>query len=324
MPGSSRNARAGNATAEAAAWLARLHADTCTAADERAFRAWLAADPAHAEAFDRVTSVWDAAGALCADPLARSPQTLRPGRRAFLAAGGALAASVAAGAAWQAAWAGVYETQVGEQKRVPLPDGSQMVLDTDTRLRVHFSERLRAVTLGRGRANFRVARDERRPFLVEAADQRIVVRQASFDVRRDGAKVSLLVLRGQAIVTAAGEAAPTPEAVQPGGRLTSSPMEPVHLDRPDLAPLVAWQNGQAVFAGETLSQATTEMNRYSAEKLLITDDHVAALRISGVYHVGDNDAFARSVALLLPVDVLEVDGHILLSPVPNRVRSAGG
>ena len=39
--------------------------------------------------------------------------------------------------------------------------------------------------------------------------------------------------------------------------------------------------------------------------LVIEDPAVARLRMSGVYRVGDNAAFARSVAALLPV-LLEI------------------
>ena len=50
--------------AEAAAWLARLHAEDRDAADEAAFRAWLSADPAHAMAFEAVDRVWSDIGGL--------------------------------------------------------------------------------------------------------------------------------------------------------------------------------------------------------------------------------------------------------------------
>jgi transmembrane sensor len=50
--------------AEAAAWLARLHADDRDAADEAAFRAWLSASPEHAVAFEAVDRMWSGVGGL--------------------------------------------------------------------------------------------------------------------------------------------------------------------------------------------------------------------------------------------------------------------
>jgi transmembrane sensor len=48
---------------EASIWLARLRADDRSLEDERAFRAWLMADPRHAAAFEAVNGVWDSVGA---------------------------------------------------------------------------------------------------------------------------------------------------------------------------------------------------------------------------------------------------------------------
>jgi transmembrane sensor len=53
--------------AEAAAWLARLHADDRNEDDERGFRRWLAADADHVAAFEAVDQVWTIAGALSPD-----------------------------------------------------------------------------------------------------------------------------------------------------------------------------------------------------------------------------------------------------------------
>ena len=48
--------------AEAAAWLARLHAEDRDATDEAAFRAWLCASPVHAAAFEAVDRMWSDVG----------------------------------------------------------------------------------------------------------------------------------------------------------------------------------------------------------------------------------------------------------------------
>jgi len=45
-----------------------------------------------------------------------------------------------------------YATAVGEQRTVQLADGSRLTLDTDTRVRIHLDDALRAVTLVKGEA----------------------------------------------------------------------------------------------------------------------------------------------------------------------------
>ena len=93
------------------------------------------------------------------------------------------------------------------------------------------------------------------------------------------------------------------------------------LDKPDLTPLLAWQTGQAIFENTPLSEAVREMNRYSTAKLEVDDGRVAALRVSGAYRVGDNSAFAHSVASLLPIAVREESGRMVL--VANEVGKSG-
>ncbi len=74
--------------AEAAAWVARLHAEDRDAADEAAFRAWLSASPAHAAAFEAVDRIWSDVGGL-KDLRTGRVAVRRParalGRRALLA-----------------------------------------------------------------------------------------------------------------------------------------------------------------------------------------------------------------------------------------------
>jgi transmembrane sensor len=55
------------------------------------------------------------------------------------------------------------------------------------------------------------------------------------------------------------------------------------------------------------------MNRYTERELVLMDDRAAALRISGVYRVGDNGAFARSLAKLLPIKVETTERVIRIS-----------
>jgi transmembrane sensor len=287
------------ARAEAAAWLARLRADDRSPADERAFQAWLATDASHIAAFEAINAMWDAAGGMVHARPRRTP-SLR--RRAVLAGLGTFVVMGTAFSAWENAYAGVYETDVGEQKHVALDDGTQIFLDTDTRIRVRFDAALRSVELERGRANFRVAPDVKRPFVVRAAGQEIVASRTTFDVRRDGDRISVVLIAGKAALrSAAAQRAKTPDILTPGERAVAMAGDVVKHDKPNLTPLLAWQTGQAIFENEKLADAAAEMNRYTTMKLEVGDPTIAGLRMSGVYRVGDNAAFARSVAALLPV-----------------------
>jgi transmembrane sensor len=303
-------------TDEAAAWLARLNADRRTLADEAAFQAWLAESPAHQTAFEEATMVWELAGGMPHDMLHDMPRTSRIGRREVLA-GLTVGAAVASGFVFlgSRAEAKVYETQVGERRRVVFEDNSIATLDTDTRIAVKFSDVERLVDLQRGRVNFHVRADGKRPFIVSGAKETIVAHQSNFDVRRDGENISVVLIDGRASVDSGGKMA----VLEKGDRLVTS-ADGTHLDKPSLLPLLAWQKGQAILENEKLSDAVAEMNRYSAVKLAIDDKTAAELRVSGVYKVGDNLGFARSIARLLPLRVEQTDGKVLLRVDTDRMR----
>jgi transmembrane sensor len=297
-----------------------LRADNRSNVDERAFQAWLSEDAAHAAAFESVNAMWEAAGGLTdklSEPVLRRQAPVH--RRALLAGMGACATAVVGGSVWQSAYAGVYSTDVGEQKHVALEDGTQVFLDTDTRIRVDFSNTLRRVALERGRANFRVAPDSKRLFVVEGAGRQIVGSGTSFDARRDGDRISVVLISGRAALQPdAAVPAQKPVELSAGERAIATETQ-IRRDKPNLVPLLAWQTGQAIFENEKLADAAAEMNRYTTTKLVVDDAEIGSMRLSGVYRVGDNTAFARSVASLLPVSVEWFSDHVELVRDNSRV-----
>ena len=308
------------ARAEAAAWLARLHAEDRDAADEAAFRAWLGASPDHAVAFEAVDRMWSDVGGLTdlaldlrmdlrGAPAAPSPDPAS--RRALLAGVGLLAVTGGSALFWRSASAKVYETDVGEQKHVALDDGSQLFLDAQTRISVSFSDTARTVDMQYGRANFRVVPDLKRPFIVEAAEHRIVATRCNFDVRCEDGQVQVVLIHGEADVKPASASDGQGERLRAGERLVAS-NDIEKRDKPDLTHVLAWQTGYEMFDKEDLAQAAEEMNRYSTARLEV-DPSVAGLKVSGMYRVGDNSAFAQSLAKLLPITVRQNGDTLVLT-----------
>ncbi|HVW74109.1 MAG TPA: FecR domain-containing protein [Rhizomicrobium sp.] len=299
--------------AEAAAWLARLHAGDRDAADEAAFRAWLGASPDHAAAFEAVDRVWSDVGGLgdlrTGGMMVRRPASVT-GRRALLAGMGLLAVTGGSALFWRSASAKVYETDVGEQKHVALDDGSQLFLDAKTRISVAFSDTERMVDMQYGRANFSVVPDLKRPFVVEAAQRRIVASRCNFDVRCEDGQVQVVLIHGEADVRPARTHGQS-QTLRSGERLVAS-NDVERLDKPDLTRVLAWQSGYEMFDKEDLAQAALEMNRYSTVRLAV-EPGAASLKVSGLYRVGDNAAFARSLAKLLPITVRQNGDTLVLA-----------
>ena len=300
---------------EAADWLARLRADDRSWEDERAFRAWMAADPRNAAAFEAANAAWEGVGALSRD-LRSGKVDLEPAmnRRVAMAGGVGVVVALAGSFAFlQSAAAEVYETEIGEQKHVSLHDGTAVFLDTNTKLVVKFSGKNRMVDLRHGRANFRVAPDSgQRNFAVKAGRKLVIGTRSTFDIGHDGNQVSVLLIQGRATVETSETDNGPSQSLSEGQRLIFASGQLIKQDHPDLLPLLAWHTGQAMFENSTLSSVVAEMNRYSTIKLEIDDARLANMKMSGVYRVGDNAHFARSLERLLPIKIRVADDRIEL------------
>jgi transmembrane sensor len=296
---------------QAAQWLARQRSNLRTDADARGFQAWLAEDPAHGEAFEVLTAVWDLAGNYPRDLRAtRTSEMASSSRRAIMA--GLVVTPVVAGAAYMTmlrpAEARYYVTAVGEQRAIDLPDNSRALLDTNSRIDVQFDHDTREVTLRYGRANFTVVSDKGRPFVVKAAKRRIVADASNFDVRCDGRNACVMLFSGQASVNLNNEV----RKLAPGERMTLMGETVAAIDRPKPTTAGAWHSGRTVFEDKRLSEAVAEMNRYSAIGLEIQGRDLGDKRISGIYRNGDSLAFANTVAVLTGAKVQEMRGRVLL------------
>ena len=303
--------------AQAAAWLARLHSDAHTAEDEAGFQAWLAEDSRHRAAFEAITATWDlVGGAQFARPMRAAPAG--PTRRGLLIGGGLAAAGALAGGIWYVERGDVYETGKGEQKRIALADGSWLILDTETRLRVRLGRERRAITLEHGRAYFDVASDVLRPFVVNAGNHDVVVTGTAFDVQRANQAVSVTLERGHVFVRPASDANGKTYSLAPGDRIAFAPNAQPRRDRPDLTLTMAWRTGRLGFDRETLAGAVAEMNRYGGLPIVIADPAIAKLEISGLYTAGDSADFARSVSLFLPVTADVETARVVLTAAPHK------
>lgn len=297
---------------EAAQWLARQRSNLRTEQDQRDFQAWLAQDPAHGEAFEALTMVWEMAGNYPRDMRGRRPAPAAPSssRRAVMA--GLLATPIVGGAAYltlmRPAQASTYVTGVGEQRAIALPDNSRALLDTNSRMDVMFDRDTRVVMLRYGRANFTVVSDRDRPFVVKAAEGKIVADASNFDVRCYGRNACVMLFSGEASVNLNNEI----RHLTPGERMALVGPAVTTIDRPRPTTVGAWHSGRTVFEDTRLTEAVAEMNRYSAIGLEIQGAELGDKRISGIYRNGDSIAFANTVAVLTGAKVRETPGRVIL------------
>lgn len=313
----------------ASSWTARLDRGPLTTSENEDFQAWLCGDPRARGALLRAQSMAlmsESAQALGEDfdPIdfeAPKPEARLSRRRALTWGGGAAAAASLAALGFSLPAGAVTSTKRGEIRLVPLQDGSTVLLNTDSKIRVHYDDQAREVTLLRGEAYFSVARDDRRPFVVEVNGRKLRTAQGGFRVRKlDAAPVDILVNQGRLDVS--GAVAATPVALQANTRLVmaDNPFDgrpPVLLPQP-VAPEamtreLAWREGKLAFEGETLKEAAAAFARYSDTRIQVRDKALEGEAVTGLFAANDPVGFSRAVARVFDARLERDGGDIVLS-----------
>lgn len=199
----------------------------------------------------------------------------------------------------------VYRTGVGEQSTIELADGSQIVLNTASAVRVAYSGSARRLILDHGQAFFTVAKDAERPFTVEANGRVVTAFGTAFDVRIQKETVQVALLEGKVSVSPGGNAQQGTVTLQPNDMLIAdkNTLEVVKLANP--ASLTAWREGLLIFQNDALRSAVEEMNRYSATRIVLNDEAVARLRISGTFRIGQTTAFLEALRGMFPIHAVK-------------------
>ena len=289
--------------ARAAEWIVQI--EGASSEQERhicaeACRAWLSEDARHAQVFRQMQGMWSAVDA-------PRPKRKLPAIVATLAV-----AMFAYALLPTAAWLADQKTALGEVRRVPLADGSMLVLDSATAVDIRMDENRREIRLHAGKVLAEVAKDAQgRPFVVSNRDgearalgTRYIVDQQAADTRvaviESSVAVSSRMHPQQHVVLQAGEGLRyTVDALG-----SSAPVSPAALD--------AWTNSRLVFNEARLDDVVAELSRYRRGILTLRDaEQLHALRFTGVLPLDDTDAALRIIAQNLPVKVGQVTPYMV-------------
>ena len=298
----------------AVAWQVTLGSDQVTAAERAGLERWRRADPRHEQAWLAIQALGERLG----DPLqvvvpGPSRMRSRPRRRAL----GSLAALSAAGlgwTAWREARDGpggqpVHRTATGQTRRVLLPDGSHVTLNTATVLAQSFDAGQRQIRLRSGEILVETpVGDATRPLLIETLAGRLLAQDCRVAVRcfddAGRSRTRVQVLSGQvrvaphrlAAVSVTGGEACWFDATAVASR---GPLPPDPL---------AWTRGQLIAAQWPLSRFLAELGRYRPG-LLRCDPVVAEWPISGAFPLADTDAALVLVAQTLPIRLRRLSNY---------------
>ena len=318
---------------QAAAWVARLHAEDAGEADWLALEAWLSADPAHAAAYEAAEGLWAALGvhraALKAGLDPASPETGRAdglvdlGRRRQ-ARGGWRRWSLAAIPAAAALVAGLfvigpmieggaitYVTAPGQTRDLVLKDGTKIAMNGGSRLTVRLTAKARTVEMGPAEAAFDVTHDPSRPFLIGVGESQVRVVGTAFNIRRDASSTRVSVSRGIVQVADIGDATRAVRLTVGQSAFRDDATDQVVVSRQGAGEAQAWRAGRLIYNDRPLAEVATDLSRAFATPVTVAGD-ASALRFTGVLELGDEGRVITRLEAFLPVTAYRAANRVEL------------
>jgi transmembrane sensor len=209
----------------------------------------------------------------------------------------------------QALNAQLFQTGTGEQSTIILPDGSQLTLNTNSRVRYDFSKNERALYLEQGEVHVQVAHNKQRPFNAYAGGRFVQAVGTAFNLEiTEDQQVELIVTEGKVLVGAHSGKLPVksnsvakaekPQQLLRAGqqillgdaREESNMLEPAEIDVK-----LSWQKGNLIFRGESLESAIAEIERYTTVEFVIVDEDLKQVRVAGLFKAGDVDGLLQTL-----------------------------
>jgi len=311
----------------ALSWLSLLH-NQPTAADQARFSRWLQADPAHAQAYAQAQVVWemseepaatlaredDAALQALLAAMDAPPRRSRSYWGASLAMAACLLLMVSMGLGWQPQrWAddfgADYVSAPGQVRTVTLADQSQVTLDADSAIAVHFAGGERHVQLRRGAAFFQVTHTGE-PFVVDGGQGETRVLGTQFEVRLEPSGAQVTVLSGRVGVKAARD---LPQQILTAGQRVA--YDQTHTTDPqavDSENQLAWRQGWLNYYRTPLADVLNDLSRYYPGRIIVLNDRLAAKKVSGSFPSNDPVAVLTALKSVVGFEQYEALGRVIV------------
>ena len=249
-----------------------------TALDWHDFVAWLEADAAHADAFDRISldqtllaaqpAIAASACPVAANDIFETPTPIR--RRWMWTVGGtavaaglvALLMPIALTPASDPYW---LNTEPGQRQDVVLADGTRIEVSGGSRLQLD-RRNPRLARLEAGEATFHVRHDEHDPFTLHSGDLTVRDMGTVFNVARLDKRLDVQVAEGAVLFQPDREAV----TLTPGLALSArEDLGRVTLAHVPVDTIGGWQSGRLAFSGEPLAHVADTIRRLYGTNLIL-------------------------------------------------------
>jgi len=197
------------------------------------------------------------------------------------------------GSLFSTATAQDFQTGHGDIRSFSLADGTDLKLDSDSRVEVTIDRHQRHALLHQGRARFIVKADPR-PFIIEVANRQVVSNDATVDVEVDQSRRANVQLRtGAASVQTDGRDARTLVIDQP---ISYAPDKSLAAPADTSVDTRDWPNGMVEYRSVALGVLIAQANRYAKVPIVLDDPSLATLQAAGRFKLTDTDLFVSRLA----------------------------
>ncbi len=325
---------------QASEWIAKIDREL-SEAEAQAFREWLQTSERHQEVLTQMAKLWDKMDALDRlselFPVEDMVANQRKGAQSkwYLAAAASLVVMVSAfflTSQQQPIWGDnfvVYETAVGENSTITLADNSKVLLNTNSTLKVTYTDDYRLLKLEKGELHVDVAHDKNRPLSVVANDKIFQAVGTAFNVQVKKSNVELIVTDGKVVIAdleleqekvfeaLAIDTIAAP-AVEKGEMVSLKIMEQViaaevkPIAQTELTANLSWRQGNIIFTGESLQEAMAEVSRYTQVKFQIADKTIEDIKIAGRFKIGDVNGLVAALTTNFNIKANRVGNNLVI------------
>lgn len=304
----------------AADWLQRLQTSPSDEALVTQWTEWCRQDPQNLAAFEQIEAVWGALDTPKIRSLLQSPpQRTRIASRPAIAtlAAGVMLAAITAFVLMRTGDGTVLSTKIAEHDSRTLADGSHVDLGAKTQIVARYTDTERKISVQSGEAFFEVAKDSRRPFIVDSGKIRITALGTAFSVRQLSDRTFVTVTEGKVSVSSL----PGLRGGKPKDARTLSPGQQSLFDEADGAfklanvdprNAIAWRNGILKFVNEPLSSVVEDINRYSPRPIRLDDPRLRERLYTGTMYPGRDEHWLHALEEVFPLQAVDRGDEIVL------------
>jgi transmembrane sensor len=320
-------------------WLLLLRSGRASQSDYADFLAWRAQDPVHESAWQQLTSALGSSFGRLSDfyPIGFStagsrsmaaattsftapslvPRHLRVNRarRRVLGAGAGVLIAIVAGTALNEVYplhnlAADAATATGERRLYQLSDGSQMLLDARSRVRLDFAGDVRNVRLLEGAVTVSVALDPNRPFLVTTEQGTVRALGTRFMVRQQARRTLVVVHEHEVEIETLAKARGVVGAGM-GARFDDARVD---APRSELVADAAWETGWIAVRNRPLAEVIAALRPYRSGMLRLSMA-AGGLLVTGQFPLDDTDATLNALEQTMPVSIRRMTPWVVMIDV---------